>query len=141
MSNNKSVVQDWLFENCSYKQQTVVLCALRGCDGLIKGNPTKVFSRTLRNYVLKNADNSTTFMYNDKITEKQKKEFIDYLDSLPIHYITHLAHAIEIVSFHHPNYDVRKMWKDIYLLICNNFHMNPETKEQNIIRLSDNIEE
>ncbi len=135
----KYVIQDWLIENCSWKQQTVVLCALRGCDGLIKGNPTKVLSRSLRNVVLKNADRSTTFIYNEEITEEQIKNFIDYLDSLPVHYVTHFAHGVEIVGYFHPNEKVRQIWENIYLIICSNFHMNPESKEENKLRLQDNI--
>lgn len=137
MERGECVVQEWLYLNCSWKQQTVVLCALRGCDGLIKGNPTKVLSRTLRNVVLKNADDSTSFMYNKKITDKQIRDFTDYLDSLPVHYVTHFTHGIEIVGYYHPDEEIRKMWNDIYLVICRNFHMTPETKEENKERLKD----
>jgi len=141
MNISNCVIQDWLIVNCTLKQQTVVLCALRGCDGLIKGNPTKVLSRTLRNVILRNADNSTSFMYNNKITNKQIRDFTDYLDSLPVHYVTHLAHGIEIVGYFHPDKEIRKMWNDIYLLICRNFHMKPETKEENQKRLKDKMDD
>lgn len=134
---SKCVVQDWLLVNCSLKQQTVVLVALRGCDGLIKGNPTKVLSRALRCVVLRNADKSTSFIYNEKITDKQIKEFINYLDSLPVHYATHFAHGVEIVAYFHPDKEIRKMWSEIYFIICRNFHMTPETKEENQERLKD----
>ena len=139
--NNKgnSVIQGWLVDNCSWKQQTVVLCALRGCDGLIKGNPTKVLSRKLRSVVLKNADTTTSFMFNNRITIDDIKNFIDYLDALPVHYVTHLAHGIEIVGYYHPNTTTREEWYKVYYVICDNFHMTPETKEENEKRLCDNI--
>lgn len=55
-----SVVQDWLSE-LSMKQQTVLLAAFRGCDGLSKHDPSKHFTKIMRGSILKNADNSSTF--------------------------------------------------------------------------------
>lgn len=74
-----------------------------------------------------------------KISDEQIKEFIDYLDALPVHYITHFAYACEIVGYYHPNKDIREMWNNIYLVICRNFHMTSESKEENEQRLSDNL--
>jgi len=98
----KNVIRDWLIENCSWKQQTVVLVALRGCDGIPKENPSKKLSRMLRRVILENTDSLTGFMEDD-ITNNEMNDFLDYIDALPVHYIMHFAHASAIVGYHHPD--------------------------------------
>lgn len=43
-----SVVQDWVSEKLTWKQQTVLFCALRGCDTAEKNDPAKAIIRNLR---------------------------------------------------------------------------------------------
>jgi len=136
---NKSVVQGWLIDNCSLKQQTVVLIALRGCDFAVpKENPSKKLSRMMRNVVLKNADSRTSFMQNS-ITEEEINEFIDFMDALPVHYIMHFTHASAIIGYYHPNKKICKFWRYLYHSIVNAFHLKPETKLDIESRLKDKV--
>jgi len=138
MSSN-NVVQDWLVNNCSWKQQTVVIVALRGCDYAIpKENPSKKLSRMMRNVVLKNADSTTTFM-QEKITKEEIDEFIDFMDALPIHYIMHFTHASAIIGYYHPNEKISEFWDNLYHSIIYAFHLKPETKNDIELRLKDKI--
>ena len=132
-----SVVQDWLRE-CSFKQQTVLLTAIRGCDGLPKGHTIKKVVRSYRSIILKNADTSTTFM-KFRLEEDDIKNFTSNIDHLPIHYITHFMHGCEIVGYYHPDLEIRYYWKELYFGLCNALHLNPETKKENAWRLRDNL--
>jgi hypothetical protein len=134
-----SVVQVWLSE-LNWKQQTVVLTALRGCDGIEKENPSKVLSRLLRGDILMNADNSSSYMKKFtawEVNESIKKLFDD-LDRYPIHFITHLCHAAEIIGYKHPDENIRRFWFSVYLEFCMAIHVNAETENQLDERLFDN---
>jgi len=132
----KNVIRDWLIENCSWKQQTVVLVALRGCDGIPKENPSKKLSRMLRRVILENTDSLTGFMEDD-ITNNEMNDFLDYIDALPVHYIMHFAHASAIVGYHHPDESIAGFWKYLYYSIVKSIHLKPETKIQIDRRLKD----
>lgn len=135
---NKSVVQDWM-NGISFKQQTVILTALRGCDGAGKYASCKPFVKKLRSVVLKNASNikDTKFMHHD-ISEK---DIIDMeWDEYPLHFVTHFMHAVEIVGYHHPNDSERVWFNQLYLNIVDKLHLYPESKEQCDFRLRDGVE-
>ena len=61
---NKSVLQDWMLD-ISFKQQTVVLTALRGCDGT-EHIPIVVFTHTSKEFTIK------------RINEMYKMKEIEY---------------------------------------------------------------
>lgn len=138
----KSVVKSWLF-GLTFKQQTVLLSALRGCDGKNKEDVSKTITRYFRYLVLKNADNDTSFMQlvsEAALLEIFTKFFSD-IDSYPMHFILHLFHAIEIIGYKHPEVMIRNFWRDIYFLFCETIHLNPESELQLNKRLSDNKKE
>lgn len=140
---NDSVVRRWLSDCCTWKQQTVLLSALRGCDGRPKSDPSNVFKKKMRFTLLKNADESTSFMESNDVmlNEKTKKEINDFftgcLDSYPMHYFLHFLHAAEICAYKNPNGIVAEYWKYFYLCGVEAMHLNPETQEQLDTRLSD----
>ncbi len=126
-----NVVYDWI-SALSLKQQTVILSALRGCDGKNKEDPSKTITRSFRFTILKNADGGSGFMHGidiDKLHDKVEC-FIKDIDSYPMHFLLHLAHAMEIVGYKHPEEKFRKLWLSIYEKIVDAFHMNIETEEQ-----------
>ena len=75
----------------------------------------------------------------DVLLENKIYEFLDDLDSYPIHFALHLCHASEIIGYKHPDYKTRDRWIGFYVRFCNAFHMNCETKEQLDERLADNL--
>jgi hypothetical protein len=132
------VVQDWL-KDLTLKQQTVLLSAIRGCDGVAKEDISKKFVRVYRSLILKDAYPTKkvgTFM-NDVILSKEVVDFGKQLDHYPMHWLMHFIHAIEIVGYEHPEQAIRQNWRFIYFHIVNSLHMNPETQEEMRERLQD----
>lgn len=146
----KSVIQEWMNE-LSWKQQTVVLAALRGCDGVHKEDPSKFVHKYMRACVLENAGTTNTpFMkanYNEYDDERlynerfnRVKKFCRNIDAYPTHYILHFMHAAEIIGYNHPMENVARFWRETYLLFVNAMHLQPETKESNMFRLLDGVD-
>jgi hypothetical protein len=122
----KNVVQDWVGEGLTLKQQTVVLSAIRGCDGAPKDDLSKPFVRALRSTVLKNAvDGECSFMGSD-IDSAQIKRFLKALDPYPMHWLLHFTHAVECVGYGHPDHVIAKWWDRLYCDICHALHFKPE---------------
>lgn len=145
-NKRKSVVRTWLEENCTWKQQTVLLASFRGCDGLPKHDASKTFTRKMRTTLLNNADASSTFMGDGVELSIGNKEQIDNffidcsigsLDAYPVHWLMHLLQAAEIVAYKCPIPSTSEYWKYFYLTGVNALHLNPETEEQLDSRLED----
>jgi hypothetical protein len=137
---NQSVVQDWLAE-LTYKQQTVLLTAIRGCDGVGKEDISKKFVRKYRSIVLKNAapgDGPDTFMKTN-IGSQEIESFVEHLDHYPMHWLFHFIHAVEIVGYKHPNREIANWSECLYKMIVSALHMRPETEKEMDIRLADAI--
>ena len=132
-----NVVKVWL-SSLTLKQQTVLLSALRGCDGMPKEDPSKTVTRNLRYVLLKDADNTSSFMKTEEDLQEKFKKFIKNIDTYPMHFLFHLSHALEIIGYKHPEEKVRKLWMGMYKEICSACHMYPETEKQLDKRLSDN---
>jgi len=142
-----SVVKEWVGKHCTWKQQTVLLASFRGCDGLPKHDPSKVFTKKMRSTLLKNADLNSTFMaecafvLNDLNKEPIDDFFIDCssgsMDAYPVHWFLHLLQAAEIVAYKCPEKSIAEYWKYFYLCGIKAMHVNPETEEQLDIRLAD----
>lgn len=130
----ETVIQDWVAEECSWKEQTVLLTALRGCDGDIKMGEAKGLQHNYRGVVLGNADIRTTFMEPVKV---DIKNFCNNLDHYPMHFLVHLTHGIEIIGYRHPDEKVAYEWRGIYLQIVKALHFAPEPRQVMIDRLED----
>jgi hypothetical protein len=136
-----SVVKYWIAE-LSWKQQTVILSALRGCDGKSKEDISKPITRYFRNLVLENADNSSTFMRTvDKceiaLMKTHFKTLLGDIDNYQMHFILHLFHAIEIVGYKCPDPEIKKFCHLRYLEFCETLHLKPEYEPENDARLAD----
>ena len=134
-----SVVQEWL-ESCSWKEQTVVLCALRGTDS---GGSTVVKSMTrwIRRKSLHNAAPDKTFMREEgfpRIRDAAETKPLDF-DMLPAHFLGHLMHALEVIGYSHPDEPTSWIAKTAYLDLCEYLHLNPESEEQMSDRLRDEL--
>jgi hypothetical protein len=134
---NKSVLQDWVCD-LPFKQQTMLLSAIRGCDAAHKIDMTKPFIKKFRGAVLKNADESSPFMQME-ISDEQRDKFCEALDPYPFHWVTHFMFASQIIGYKHPDFIIRNWWYDLYTDMVLAFHLKPETEHAMDERLSDNI--
>lgn len=136
--NKTSVVQPWLMDHCTWKMQTVLLTSFRGCDGAMKDDHGKAFTRLMRAVVLKNADPNTTF-FPKEIKTAIFDLFFNDMDHYPVHWFMHLLHAAEIVGYKCPHKEAQEFWKKFYLRGCHELHVGIETEHQLDDRLKDNV--
>jgi len=61
--------------------------------------------------------------------------FVRDMDSYPLHFVSHLSQAAEIIAYKHPDEQLRKLWGMFYRDIAKALDMNPETPEQLDARL------
>jgi len=140
------VVREWVSE-LTWKQQCVLLCACRGVDGFPKNHVSKPLTRMFRQTIVKCADtrtldNSHSFMSGGLLDPHVADAFMNFqLDSYPMHWLLHFAHAIEIMGYKHPDLDTRTYWMHLYVRIVRSLHLNPETEEQLDFRLQDGCRE
>lgn len=133
------VVQEWL-ENCSWKEQTVVLCALRGTDS--GGSPViKSMTRWIRRTSLNNAAPRKTFMRDEGFpgVKDMAEETPIAFDMLPVHFLGHLMHALEVIGYKHPDILTATSARLAYHGLCEYLHLNPESEEQMSDRLRDEL--
>lgn len=163
MKNKKSVLQDWVQE-LSLMQQSVLIAAMRGADGVNKIHPSKYIARWFRRCIVISAfdkcvltnpydsrggsytgpsvDNLTSVAIEDNMWEsamdKRVKEYLNSIDELPHHYHLHMLHAIEIVGYKHPDVKIKSWWNKTYNRMAHDMHLSVETEEQLDNRLNDN---
>lgn len=163
-----SAVQDWL-STLPVMQQSVLLSAIRGPDGIRKYHPSKYMLRWFRRCILVSALDKcvwdTPFMFGGgsftgpSRTFKSEVELLaansdweihmepviaDYLksmDELPRHYHNHFRHAAEILGYKHPDERIRRWWHKLYLEFANDEHLYPEPESEMDLRLSDDREQ
>lgn len=154
-----SVTQEWT-HSLSMMQQTVLLTAIRGPDGLPKYGSVKMLLRWLRRCVLLSAldgkvlsdpvsDNGGSFTGPSVRTQNviggiwegpmgdHVDEYLCCLDAIPHHFQLHFLHAVEILGYKHPDNRIRSFWNHLYLRLVRDMHLNPETEECLDERLGD----
>lgn len=150
---SQSVMQEWVHD-LTFMQQSVLMAAVRGPDGIRKDHPTKVLCRWLRRSFLLCAFDRVA--HNDPYEpcggsftgacRTPEVENIDHalelylrsIDELPHHFQLHFMHAAEILGYKHPHHGIRNWWHDAYTEIVHDAHLRPETEEQMDYRLGDN---
>lgn len=157
-----SVLQPWTFD-LSFMQQTVLLTAVRGPDGLPKYAGIKFLLRWYRRCLLVSSldgeiltnpfdDRGGSFMgpsfdlhalnrsprydWAEKMDEIVSS-YLRELDGIPHHFQLHLMHAAEIVGYKHPNQKIRTWWASVYRRLVNDMHLHPETEAELDDRLND----
>ena len=143
-----SVVQEWVSE-LTFQQQTVLLSAIRGPDGIKKVHPAKDLLRWYRRCILLNSftggimtdpvqEGGGTFMGPSECAKTgvvDLEEYIKTVDELPYHFQLHLVHAVEVLGYKHPDESIRLNWHCIYIQMVENLHMMPEEEKQLDARL------
>ncbi|MGH7130994.1 MAG: hypothetical protein ACREJO_03505 [Phycisphaerales bacterium] len=145
-----SVLQVWVTE-LSLMQQSVLIAAVRGPDGIKKDHVAKVLCRFLRRSFLISAFEGHALLSPDEpgggsftgpcswpggITAALD-EYLRCVDELPHHFQLHLMHAAEILGYKHPNPMVGEWWHSCYLRLVNDLHLQPESEAVMDKRLGD----
>lgn len=76
--------------------------------------------------------------YRWRIFSKMREVYLRHVDEMPHHFQLHFMHAAQIVGCHHPSTAIREWWREFYLMIVNDAHLEPETDAAMNLRLSDN---
>jgi hypothetical protein len=154
------VTQAWTHA-LPFMQQTVLLTAVRGPDGIAKYHPVKFLLRWYRRCILISSldgrvlatpheEGGGSFMGKsyerepfrwqepmDEIADR----YLQSLDELPHHFQLHLMHAAEIVGYKHPEPQISEWWLAFYLRLAHDMHLWPETAQQLDRRLGDSREQ
>jgi hypothetical protein len=133
-----TVLLPWVIE-LPLMMQSVVLSATRGCDGVSKHDVSKKIIRKIREQVFVDAGPTTeqSFLAKDSETlEVLITELIDDIDKYPVHFVSHLWFALEIIGYLHPDEVIRDRFLTAYVGIIQSLHLNPETMDQLLNRLN-----
>ena len=152
----RPVTQEWTYD-LTMMQQTVLLTAIRGPDGIAKYGCVKMLLRWFRRCVLLSAmdgrvldnpcDNNGGSFTGPSLTEKWEQwenpmndivgEYLKTSDALPHHFQMHFMHAAQILGFKHPIRRIRVWWNHVYTRLVNDMHLHNETESEMDRRLGD----
>ena len=134
----KSVLQDWVM-GLPLREQGTLLTCVRGCDLAPKlpyDAPERQIVGWLRWVILNPADPREVGIegafFQNQFPSFKWSEFGHY----PLHWVSHVAHSLEVVGNRHPDKDIAKLAMGSYLSFVHSLHVNPELKEHMIARLS-----
>lgn len=160
----RPVLQGWVME-LTYMQQTVLLTAIRGADGMRKHHEAKPLMRWYRRCILVSAMDGRVLHTPDEPgggsftgpipcgqvgqetvhwsvrIQESVRNFLAARDEVPLHFYSHTMHAFEILGYKHPDEQTRQFWFDVYEKMCHALHLWPETHAQMGKRLGDNREQ
>jgi hypothetical protein len=135
----RSVLQDWVME-LPLREQGTLVAAVRGCDVQAKDPtaPAKHVVAALRCAFMNPADPREVdvpgaFFRSDPPENLKVSSF----DHLPLHFVSHVMHAIEVVGYRHPSEEVRTRWMRLYIQLVDGLHLWPESRLAMISRLSE----
>lgn len=134
-----------LVSTVSWKAQTVLFSAIRGCDAVGKNDISKKIIRKLRRAILFNAGPESSEFMTSNITEKELYEFSKNIDAYPVHFLLHLIHASEIIGYcnngdNENDIVDKEFFMNFYLMMVKAFHMEPESYQTMKFRLRDGVE-
>lgn len=154
----RCVIQDWV-QQLTMMQQTVLLTAIRGPDGQTKYGGVKLLLRWYRRCILLSAmdgrvldnpidSNGGSFtgpsLHGDDDLDPwcdrmmvPVNVYLRELDAIPHHFQMHFLHAVEIVGYKHPDYQIAQWWFQLYGRLVNDLHLHPETEAELDARLGD----
>lgn len=139
-----SVLQEWV-EKLPLRAQGTLLTGVRGCDVAVKPfehlpleNPERQIVAFLRYCFMNPADEREvdipgSFFCSRPPSQWKPSMFGHY----PQHWYSHLMHCFEIIAYFHPDAHIHLQAHGIYEKLAWNMHLNLETKEQCIERLTE----
>ena len=154
----KELLQPWVKE-LPLMQQTVLMTAVRGPDGVAKYGPVKMLQRWYRRCVLVSSLDGFTletpfhpdggsFMGPSLLfvgagedwepgMDKLVDDYLREVDALPHHFQLHFMHAAEIIGFKHHDARICEWWWEVYVRLVKDMHLTPETEAAMDERLGD----
>lgn len=156
----KSTTQEWV-QRLPFMQQSVLLSAIRGPDGVSKYHDVKFIQRWYRRCVLISAFDQEVITnpydsrggsftgpsyFNFSISKDNWEvhmgplvdKYMRTVDELPYHFQTHFMQAIQIVGYKHSDERIRNWWYSLYCRLVNDLHLNIELEQSLDRRLNDN---
>jgi hypothetical protein len=141
-----SVLQDWVID-LPLREQGTLLTAVRGCDNEPKQwtrtgvaySPGRRLTAFIRYCFMNPADprevdyEEGAFFMSSPPYPFKPSEF----GHLPQHWYSHAMHALEVISFRSPNTYLRRTCRDLYISMVRNLHLNEESNNEFIARLSE----
>lgn len=150
-----SVLQPWVCR-LTFMQQSVLLTAVRGPDGIRKNHPIKVLMRWFRRCTLISAFEGRAIddpyeggggsftgplhREADGCIDQYVGVYLQHVDELPHHFQLHLMHAAEIIGYKHPNAEISEFWRQFYYALVKDAHLRPESEKEMDRRLGDKKE-
>lgn len=142
-----SVLQKWT-EDLPLRFQGTLLTAVRGCDSEPKQwtktgvaySPGRRLTAFIRFCFMNPADANEidyeegSFFRSVPPNPFKPSEF----GHLPQHWYSHAMHALEIIAYYHPNFDVASKALHLYSEMVWSLHLNRETKAEQWTRLTEN---
>ena len=139
-----SIIQPWV-ENLGLREQGTLVASIRGCDGTAKGDITKALMREIRGLILvpfdaremKESDKGFINPFPSPSATTNFPVLLKSLDQYPVHFLFHMLFAIEVIGYRHPQPVVRAVYLHRYEMIVRKLHLNPETLEQFVARMTE----
>lgn len=124
-----SILQDWVTK-LSLRHQGTLIVATRGCDTAPKyplDSPERQLAGWIRYCTLNPADPREvdipgSFWYNIPPSFKPSA-----LGHYPLHWYTHVMHALEVIGTYHPDTVCNKPSRSLYLSMVASLHLEPES--------------
>lgn len=158
----KPVTQEWT-HSLTLMQQSVLLTAVRGPDGLPKYGGCKMLLRWYRRCILISSffqrvlvdpiesdggsflgaslvDNGESLDPWPDRMQAHVYQYLRELDAIPHHFQMHFLHAVEIIGYKHPDREIKDFWFQLYMRLVNDMHVHPETESEMDARLGDSRE-
>lgn len=142
----KSVLQDWVME-LPLREQGTLLTAVRGCDNEPKiwtstgvaYSPGRRLTAFIRYCFMNPADErEVDYAEGSFFQSKPPNPFIpSEFGHLPLHWYTHVMHALEIIGYKHPKNREQDLAIILYSSMVYALHLNTESPSEMIMRLSE----
>jgi len=134
-----SVLQNWVME-LPLREQGTLLTVVRGCDLTPKqpydSSERKIVS-WLRFCFMNPADKREVDIkgafFQSSVPFFKASDFGHY----PQHWYSHIMHALEIIAYRHPESHIRDNAYGLYINMVYNLHLEPESRQTMINRLSE----
>lgn len=141
-----SVLQDWVMR-LPRREQGTLLTAVRGCDdtpktwvdGKVAYSPARRVVAFIRWCFMNPADarevdlEEGSFFSSRPPQPFKPSEF----GHLPQHWYSHVMHTLEVIGYRHPIQDVRDTAHAMYCTMVHNLHLNVESFDAMVLRLSE----
>lgn len=136
-----SVLQPWV-TRLPLRAQGTLLTAVRGCD-LTPKYPLDAAERRLIGAIRYAFMNPADFREVDRepgsffVSEPPLDFKWSAFGHYPQHWLAHVGHAVEVLAYNHPNAAAAHRWSQLYIRFCHSMHMNAETREAWLQRMTE----